>query len=148
MAVSDPQAGPHNGMSMFLVPAETPGIRIVRGVGMIGDGPDEGTHGYVRYENVRVPANAVLGEVGGAFKVAQARLGGGRLHHAMRTIGVCNRAFEMMCERAVSRQTKGSRLGDKQAVQTYVADSFVELQQFRLLVLHAAWCVTTVTRRP
>jgi len=139
MAVTDTQAGPHKGMSMFLVPAETPGIRIVRGVGMIGDGPDEGTHGYVRYENVRVPVDAVLGEEGGAFKVAQARLGGGRLHHAMRTIGVCNRAFEMMCERAVSRQTKGSRLADKQAVQTYVADSHVELQQFRLLVLHAAW---------
>jgi acyl-CoA dehydrogenase len=98
-----------------------------------------GTHAYLRYEGVRVPADHLLGERGGGFAVAQTRLGGGRIHHAMRTVGLVRRAFEMMCERAVSRTTKGERLGDKQLVQQMIADSWIEMEQFRLLVLRTAW---------
>jgi acyl-CoA dehydrogenase len=87
----------------------------------------------------------MLGEPGEGFKVAQARLGGGRVHHAMRTVGKCNRALEMMCERAVSRRTQGKRLADHQFVQGMIADSAIELEQFRLMVLHTAW---TIDNRP
>ena len=145
MAVTDPEAAPHERMSMFVVPAETPGIEIRRNVATMEDCEelDEGIHGYVRYNQVRVSLDAMLGGPGEGFKVAQARLGGGRVHHAMRTVGKCARAFDMMCERALSRRTQGERLADKQAVQTFIADSWIELQQFRLLVLHTAWVIDT-----
>jgi acyl-CoA dehydrogenase len=145
MAVTDPDAAPHRRMSMFVVPAETPGIEIKRNVGTMAerDDLDEGIHGYIRYREVRVPLDAMLGGPGDGFTVAQARLGGGRVHHAMRTVGKCNRALDMMCERALSRRTQGTLLADKQAVQQMVADSWIELQQFRLLVLHTAWVIDT-----
>ncbi|HEX3957718.1 MAG TPA: acyl-CoA dehydrogenase family protein [Trebonia sp.] len=145
MAVTDPDAAPHERMSMFIVPAETPGIEIQRNVATMGerDDLDEGIHGYIRYREVRVPADAMLGGPGQGFKVAQARLGGGRVHHAMRTVGQCRRAFDMMCERALSRRTQGERLADKQAVQAVIADSWIELEQFRLMVLHTAWIIDT-----
>jgi len=92
---------------------------------------------------VRVPLDAMLGGPGEGFAVAQARLGGGRVHHAMRTVGRCTRAFDMMCERALSRRAQGTLLADKQAVQQFIADSWIELQQFRLLVLHTAWVIDT-----
>jgi acyl-CoA dehydrogenase len=141
MAVTNPEARPHERMSMFIVPTETPGIEILRNVSTINerDELDEGTHGYIRYNSVRVPADHMLGGPGEGFKVAQARLGGGRVHHAMRTVGKCRRAFDMMAERAISRRTQGGLLADKQAVQAFIADSWIELQQFRLLVLHTAW---------
>jgi acyl-CoA dehydrogenase len=88
---------------------------------------------------VRVPNSALLGGEGQAFAIAQTRLGGGRIHHAMRTIGLAQRALDMMCERALSRHTAGGLLADKQAVQGYIADSYAQLTQFRLLVLHTAW---------
>ena len=91
--------------------------------------------GYVRYENVRVPADHMLGPRGGAFVVAQTRLGGGRIHHAMRTVGLVRRIFDMICERAVSRHTQGEMLGNKQLVQEMVADSWMEIEAFRLLTL-------------
>jgi acyl-CoA dehydrogenase len=143
MAVTDPNAAPHERMSMLIVPAETPGIEIIRSVATMAesDEHDEGTHGYIRYNQVRVPLDAMLGAPGEGFKVAQARLGGGRVHHAMRTVGQCTRAFEMMCERALSRRTQGTLLADKQAVQTFIADSWIELQQYRLMVLHTAWVI-------
>ncbi len=141
MAVTNPDVNPYQGMSMFLVPAEAPGLEIVRNVGLGGESPGEGSHGYVRYNDVRVPAENLLGEEGSAFVIAQTRLGGGRVHHAMRTVGMCQRAFDMMCERVLSRETKGELLADKQMVQSAVADSYVELQQFRLLVLHTAWLI-------
>lgn len=143
MAVTDPEAAPSRRMSMFIVPAETPGIDIIRSVSTMAerDELDEGTHGYIRYDHVRVPADAMLGGPGQGFQVAQARLGGGRVHHAMRTVGRCTRAFDMMCERALSRRTQGERLADKQAVQTFIADSWIELQQYRLLVLQTAWII-------
>ncbi len=88
---------------------------------------------------MRVPAEALLGGEGQAFAIAQTRLGGGRIHHAMRTIGLAKKAIDMMCERALSRHTQGALLGDKQFVQGYIADSYAQLMQFRLFVLYTAW---------
>ncbi|MGI4815509.1 MAG: acyl-CoA dehydrogenase family protein [Janthinobacterium lividum] len=139
MAVTDPDVSAYKGMSMFIVPADTPGIRILRNVHLPTRKPGYGGEGYIAYEGVRVPADHVLGEPGKAFEVAQTRLGGGRIHHAMRTIGEARKALDMMCERAVSRESQGSRLADKQLVQAMVAESWLELEQFRLLVLRTAW---------
>ena len=139
MAVSDPDVPVYQGTSMMLVPTDTPGIEIIRNVGLAGDKPGEGSHAYVHYNGVRVPKENLLGGEGQAFAIAQTRLGGGRIHHAMRTVGVCQRAFDMMCERALSRVTQGEVLAKKQMVQEKIADSYIQLQQFRLMVLHAAW---------
>jgi acyl-CoA dehydrogenase len=139
MAVTDENAPRGKNMSMLLVPADAPGIQIERNVGLGFDPPGEGSHALIRYENVRVPADAVLGGEGNAFVVAQTRLGGGRIHHAMRTIAQCQKALDMLCERALSRHTQGSVLADKQFVQGYIADSYAQLTQFRLFVLYTAW---------
>ncbi len=139
MAVTDPDVSAYQGMSMFLVPTDTSGVDIVRNVGLAGEAADEGSHALIHYDEVRVPAEALLGGEGQAFAIAQTRLGGGRIHHAMRTIGLAQKALDMMCERALSRQTQGSLLADKQFVQGYVADSYAQLLQFRLMVLHTAW---------
>jgi acyl-CoA dehydrogenase len=139
MAVTNPEARTHQKMSLFIVPAETPGIEIVRNVGVGGESSAHASHGYVRYTDVRVPADHVLGGEGQAFAIAQTRLGGGRVHHAMRTIALARKAFDMMCERAVSRQTRQGPLGDFQMTQEKVADSWIEIEQFRLLVLRTAW---------
>jgi acyl-CoA dehydrogenase len=141
MAVTNPDVNPYRGMSMFLVPSGTPGIEIVRNVGLGGDPLGEGSHALIHYQDVRVPADALLGGEDQAFAIAQTRLGGGRIHHAMRTIGLAGKALDMMCERALSRQTKGSALADKQFVQGYIADSYAQLTQFRLFVLHTAWAI-------
>jgi acyl-CoA dehydrogenase len=126
-------------MSMFIVPADTPGVNILRNVGTGTEPEEEGSHAYIRYENVRVPKENVLGGRGNAFVVSQTRLGGGRIHHAMRTVGMARRALDMMLERAVSRRTQGELLSKKQLVQEMVADSWIDLEQFRLLVLRTAW---------
>jgi acyl-CoA dehydrogenase len=139
LAVTDPDEQAHRRMSMFVVPADTPGIEIVRNVPVYGHPDDAGTHSYVRYRDVRIPRDHLLGERGQGFVVAQTRLGGGRIHHAMRTVGLDTRAFDMMCERALSRATKGELLARKQLVQAMIADSWIELEQFRLLVLRTAW---------
>jgi len=141
MAVTNPDASPHERMSMFLVPAQTPGIEIVRDVGLGGEPLGQGSHALIRYRDVRVPADALLGGENQAFAIAQTRLGGGRIHHAMRTIGLARKALDMMCERALSRETQGSRLADKQFVQGYIADSYAQLTQFRLFVLYTAWTI-------
>jgi acyl-CoA dehydrogenase len=141
MAVTNPDVSAYNGMSMFLVPSDTPGIRIERNVGLAGEPAGEGSHALIHYDGVRVPAEALLGGEGQAFAIAQTRLGGGRIHHAIRTIGLAQSAFDMMCERALSRETQGSLLADKQFVQGYVADSYAQLMQFRLFVLHTAWSI-------
>jgi acyl-CoA dehydrogenase len=141
MAITDPKVSVYKGMSMFLIPADTPGVNILRNVGTLGDVVGQGSHAYIRYENVRVLNNAILGGEGQAFAVAQARLGGGRIHHAMRSVGQCGKALDMMCERALSRHTQGTSLAEKQLVQSYIADSWIELRQFRLLVMHAAWTI-------
>ena len=139
MAVTDPEAEPYRRMSMFIVPADTPGVEIVRDVGLGYEPRGTGTHAYIRYRGVRVPADHLLGGRGDAFVVSQTRLGGGRIHHAMRTVGAVRRAFDLMCERAVSRTTQGELLGSKQLVQQMVADSWIDIESFRLLVLRTAW---------
>jgi acyl-CoA dehydrogenase len=139
MVVTNPDVSPYQGMSMFLVPTDTPGVEIVRNVGLAGERLNEGSHALIHYDNVRVPGEALLGGEGQAFVIAQTRLGGGRIHHAMRTIGLSRKALDMMCERALSRETAGGRLSDKQFVQGYIADSYAQLAQFRLFVLYTAW---------
>jgi acyl-CoA dehydrogenase len=139
MTVTDPDVSAYQGMSMFLVPTDTPGINIERNIGLYGEPLNEGTHALIHYDDVRVPAEGLLGGEGQAFAIAQTRLGGGRIHHAMRTIGLAQKALDMMCERALSRETQGSILADKQFVQGYIADSYAQLVQFRLFVLFTAW---------
>ncbi|MFI5281384.1 MAG: acyl-CoA dehydrogenase family protein [Gemmatimonadales bacterium] len=142
MAVSDPDVSAYQGMSMFLVPAETPGITIVRNIGTGTEKPGGGSHGYLRFEGVRVPSDNLLGQEGGAFAIAQTRLGGGRVHHAMRTISQLRKAFDMMCERALSRKVRGGELlASMQMTQEKIADSWIEIEQFRLLVLRTAWLI-------
>jgi acyl-CoA dehydrogenase len=141
MAVTNPDISAYQGMSMFIVPTETPGVNIVRNVGLGAEPEGHGTHGYMRYEDVRVPSDHLLGDEGAAFAIAQTRLGGGRIHHAMRTIAQVRKAFDMMCERAVSRQTRTGPLASLQMTQERIADSWIEIEQFRLLVLRTAWLI-------
>ncbi len=141
MVVTNPDVSAYEGMSMFIVPAETPGLEIIRNVGMGTAPPSEGSHGYVRYTDVRVPADHLLGDEGSAFAIAQTRLGGGRIHHAMRTIAMVRMAFDMMCERAVSRPTRTGPLASLQMTQAKVADAWIQIEQFRLLVLRTAWLI-------
>jgi len=142
MAVTDPEAKPHRRMSMFVVPTNTPGVEIIKNVGCVGEEyGSRGNHAHIRYNKVRIPADAMLGGPGLGFEVAQARLGGGRVHHAMRTVGRCQRAFEMMLTRARSRRTRGKELSEHQFVQGVIADTAIELESFRLLVLKTAWII-------
>src|SRR5580658_380879 len=141
MAVTDPDVSPYQGMSMFLVPSDAPGIRVLANIGLGNEPYGEGMHAHVRYEDVRVPHENLLGGEGQAFAVAQRRLGGGRIHHAMRSVASAKRYFEMLCERVLSRSTQGSLLATKQMVQEVVADSWIQIQQFRLLVLYTAWLI-------
>ena len=143
MAVTNPDIHPYQGSSMFVVPANTPGVNIVRDVGSMDD-PDNhygrfGNHAEIRYVDVRIPAENLIGPEGSGFLLAQARLGPGRIHHCMRWLGQSQRAFDMMCERAVSRFTHGSLLSEKQPVQNWIADSRAEMHAARLMTLHAAW---------
>ncbi len=131
----------YQGMSMFLVPTGTPGICIARDIGLGGEPLGEGSHALIHYDDVRVPADALLGGEGQAFAIAQTRLGGGRIHHAMRTIGLAGKALDAMCERALSRETKDGVLAEKQFVQGFIADSYAQLVQFRLFVLYTAWSI-------
>ena len=139
LAKTDPDASLHRNASMFVVPSDTPGIEIVRGVAPWGHPDSEATHCYVRYHDVRIPGSYLLGERGNGFGVAQTRLGGGRVHHAMRAVGVAQRAYDMMLERSVSRITKGNTLASRQMIQEMIADSWIEIEQYRLLVLRTAW---------
>ncbi|MCU1486689.1 MAG: acyl-CoA dehydrogenase domain protein [Actinomycetia bacterium] len=141
MVVTNPEISAYQGMSMFLVPSDTPGINIVRNAGLGAEPLGEGSHSLIHYENVRVPEEALLGGEGQAFAIAQTRLGGGRIHHAMRTIGLANKALDMMCERVLSREVQGGLLAEKQFAQGYIADSYNQLMQFRLFVLYVAWSI-------
>lgn len=143
VAITDPDVPVHRGASTFLIPAGTPGLDIEATHHLFGSLPHEAGHSLIHYDNVRVPATAMLGEPGHGFEILQARLAGGRIHHAMRSIGVAQRALDMMAHRAKSRYTQGSSLADKQLVQAFIADSYAELLQFRLTVLHAAWLIDT-----
>jgi len=143
LAVTDPSVPVHKGTSMFLVPTETPGIRILRQTGVMGSEHDHDsqviTHPHVELKDVRIPLENMLGAPGEGFLIAQTRLSGGRIHHAMRTISICKRAMDMMCERALSRSAFGGLISEKQAVQQAIANSYAEIQQFRLYVLYTAW---------
>ena len=140
MTVTDPDVDIYRGATMFIVPRDTPGLNIVRNVAIYGhEEMNDGSHGLIHYEDVRLPAENMLGGEGQAFVIAQTRLGGGRIHHAMRVVGQAQRALDMLLERALSRHTQGSLLADKQTVQNYIVDSYAEIMQFRLFVLYVAW---------
>jgi acyl-CoA dehydrogenase len=139
MVITDPDVQVHKGSSMFIIPRGTPGMEMLRGAGLANEPIGEGAHAYLRFTGCRVPAENLLGEPGTGFAIAQTRLAGGRLHHAMRGVGQCRHALEMMTERIASRRTRGRPLGDQQAVRQALADSWIQLEQFRLQVLHAAW---------
>jgi acyl-CoA dehydrogenase len=143
MAVTNPDVHPYQGTSMILVPTDTPGVDIVRDVPTMAE-PDTvfgrpGNHSEILYRDARVPYENLLGREGEGFVLAQKRLGPGRIHHCMRWLGQSRRAFDMMCERAVSRYAHGSTLAEKQTIQNWVADSAAEMQAARLMTLHAAW---------
>ena len=139
MAVTDPEAEPHRRATQIIVPADTPGVDIVRAVPTMGHrGRGWTTHCEVRYTGVRVPVENTLGEAGDGFRIAQKRLGPGRIHHVMRWLGQMQRAFELMCSYALEREAFGGPLADKQTVQNWIADSAAEIQACRLLTLDAA----------
>jgi acyl-CoA dehydrogenase len=148
MGVTDPDAERHRRQSMVLVPPDTPGVHIQRSTTVFGfdDGP-HGGHADIVYDNVRVPAANLLGEEGDGFKIAQERLGPGRIHHCMRAIGMAERALELMCERTSRRSTFGHPIIDHGVVQHWIAEARVRIEQVRLLVLKTAWLMDTVGNR-
>ena len=138
-AISAPDAEPHRRGTMILVPAETPGVDVVRPVPVMGHaGRGWNTHCEVRFSDVRVPVANTLGGEGEAFRLAQKRLGPGRIHHVMRWLGQMQRAFELMCRYANEREAFGGPLADKQTVQNWVADSAAEIQACRLMTMDTA----------
>ena len=142
MAVTNPDVHPYQGMSMVVVPRNTPGVHVLRNIPTMGEHDvslDESGHAEIIYEDVRVPYENLLGGEGQAFVLAQKRLGPGRIHHVMRWIGQANRALRMMCERAVSRVVFGEPLARKQTIQNWVADTDTEIRALKLLTLQAAW---------
>jgi len=143
MCVTNPEVHPYAGCSMIVVPAGTAGVEVVRDVPtMEHPFPHAGRlggHAEIVYRDVRVPVANLVGQEGDGFRLAQMRLGPGRIHHCMRWLGQSRRAFDMLCERAVSRHLHGSVLGDKQMVQAWVADSMAEMSAARLMTLQAAW---------
>jgi len=138
MAVTDTTADAHHRASMILVPTDTAGFNIVRSVPVMGSG-GVGGHCEVRFEDCRVPVMNLLGELGQGFKLAQARLGPGRIQHCMRWIGAAQRSFDMMCAYALKRQSFGEPLAKKQSVQNWIADSAADISAARLMTLNAAW---------
>jgi acyl-CoA dehydrogenase len=143
MGKTDPEASTHLQQSMVLVPMDTPGLTNVRALPVFGYQDREG-HCELLFEDVRVPVTNILGEEGGGFAMAQARLGPGRIHHCMRTLGAAERALELMCRRASSREAFGKRLSDQGVIQTWIADARIEIDQARLLTFNAAWLMDTV----
>ncbi|MCH8815424.1 MAG: acyl-CoA dehydrogenase family protein [Chloroflexi bacterium] len=136
MAVSDPDGNPRRRASQIIVPLDTEGVDLVRSVPVMGD--TDGHHAEIWYRDVRVPVTNTLGQAGDGFLIAQKRLGPGRIHHCMRWLGQMQRAFGLMCNRALNRSAFGSLLAEKQTVQNWIADSVAEIQACRLLTLHAA----------
>ena len=141
MAVTNPDAAPHERASQIIVPVDTPGFEMVRNIPIMGHaGDDYDSHAEIRYTNCRVPQSNRLGPEGSGFLIAQERLGPGRIHHCMRWIGICERSFDLMCRRAAEREVAPNRaLGTKQIVQAWIAESRAEINAARLMVLHAAW---------
>jgi acyl-CoA dehydrogenase len=141
MAVTNPDATPYSRATMIIVPCDTPGFELVRNISVMGDkGSDYASHGEVSYQSCRVPQANTLGAEGHGFMISQDRLGPGRIHHCMRWIGICERAFELMCARAATRNlAPGKPLGTRQIVQQWIAESRAEINGARLMVLQAAW---------
>ena len=149
MAVTDPDAPPHLRASMIIVPCDTAGFELVRNIPVMGHaGEGWPTHSEIRYTRCRVPEESLLGGRGAGFALAQERLGPGRIHHCMRWIGICERAFELMCQRAAERElAPGKPLATQQTVQQWIADSRASIDAARLMVLHAAWKMERVGQR-
>ncbi len=146
MAVTNPEAAPHKRASMIIVPTDTPGYNLVRNISVMGhEGSDWESHGEILYQSCRVPKENLLGPEGEGFVIAQDRLGPGRIHHCMRWMGICKRALELMCRRALERPiAPGETLADKQTIQFWIAESAAEIQAARLMILHAAWKMETL----
>ena len=145
MVVTEPDAGPYQRASMIIVPKDAPGLKRIRNVPTLGGEHERFGFGHaeVMYENCRVPEANLLGERGQGFLIAQARLGPGRIHHCMRWLGQSRRAFDMLCERALSREAFGKKLASHQTVQNWIADSAAEMSAARLMTLQAAWIIDT-----
>ena len=145
MGKTEPAAERHRQQSMILVPRDTPGVTIERGIHVFGftDGP-HGGHAEVEFSNVRVPAANLIANEGDGFAIAQARLGPGRIHHCMRQIGAAERALELMCRRATQRHAFGGPLAGQGVIQDWIAEARVRIESARLLVLKTAWLMDTV----
>jgi acyl-CoA dehydrogenase len=143
MAVTDPDAEAHRRASVFVIDAGTEGLEVVRDIGSLEDPTPKpfafDSHSEVTLRDCRVPRTALLGQLGDGFKIAQQRLGPGRIHHCMRWLGQAKRAFDMLCERSLYRRAFGTTLSEKQTIQNWIADSAAEMQAARLMTLHAAW---------
>jgi acyl-CoA dehydrogenase len=146
MGKTDPDGPKHRQQSMVVVPIDAPGVTIVRGLPVFGYQDREG-HAEVLLEDVRVPVTALLAGEGYGFMISQARLGPGRIHHCMRSIGMAERALDLMCQRALSRVTFGKPIAENANVQDWIAESRIELEMARLLVMKAAWMMDTVGNR-
>jgi len=146
MAITNPDLEPHHRASQIIVPTDNPGFKRVRNISCMGhEGEDWASHAEIRYENCRVPRENLLGKEGAGFAIAQARLGPGRIHHCMRWIGISERAFEIMCKRAVSRElAPGDFLATRQTIQNWIAECRAEIDASRLMVLHAGWKIDQV----
>ncbi len=147
MVVTHPDAPPHLRASMIIVPTGTPGYELVRNIPVMGHaGSDYFSHGEVLFQNCRVPQKNLLGGAGFGFAIAQERLGPGRIHHCMRWLGICNRAFDLLCKRANERviSPDGRTLASRQIIQTWIAECAAEIQAARLMTLHAAWKIDQV----
>jgi acyl-CoA dehydrogenase len=145
MGKTDPAAERHRQQSMILVPRDTPGVTVVRGMEIFGyDDHEHGGHAELVFRDVRVPAGNIVGGEGDGFSIAQARLGPGRIHHCMRSIGLAERTIELMCERADTRVAFGKPLADQGVIRDWIAEARVRIEQLRLLVLKAAWLMDTV----
>jgi acyl-CoA dehydrogenase len=145
MGVTDPDADRYRRQSMVLVPLDTPGVKLIRSTSFFGfHDRGHGGHAVIHYDNVRVPAANLLGEEGSGFAIAQARLGPGRIHHCMRALGMAERAFDMMCQRAHARVAFGKTLAEQGVIQDWIAEARIRIEQTRLLVLKTAWLMDTV----
>ncbi|MCA9411376.1 MAG: acyl-CoA dehydrogenase family protein [Candidatus Omnitrophica bacterium] len=146
MAVTDPDGPTHARASQILVPMDTPGDELVCNTSIMGHrGEDWHSHAEMRYTDVRVPKENLLGEEGAGFAIAQERLGPGRIHHCMRWLGICERAFELLCDYSARREVApGKKLGDNQFIQGFIAESRAEIDSARLMVLHAAWSIQEI----